>query len=192
MTGDYYFQLYRDLLLQKMPSLSAPVMIDMKWQNTSCISCAICLDPMEKTAVLFTSCRHLFHADCIKLWWSQSKSCPFCSKRLDNETLIPATLHQFFSSLNGNPLADLLAATFEKIYKIFYNHFAITLCLIDRVPWICDTLLEHVHFTGECAEILSDASKNFSLLSDHKIYYQPESVWKKNWQHAVQIWQNKV
>ena len=189
---DDYSKIFVKLLLEKMPSLSSLVGIDQTWKNSSTISCSICLDSLQETSVIFTSCRHLYHRECINAWWMTSKSCGFCNRNLDGKSLIPATLHQFCTNYNEKPIAYLIMAAFQQLEKIFYYRFVIRLCLIDRVAWVCDTLLEHAHFTSECASVLSEASVIFSSLANHKQYCQPVAVWKKKWRKAVDFWQEEV
>lgn len=190
---DYFCsKIFLDCLLEKMPSLSSLVAIDQNWKNSSTISCSICLDSLQDTSVVFTSCRHLYHKDCINVWWLTSKSCCFCNQKLDGTSLIPATIHQFCANYNEKTISHLIMAAFQQLHKIFYYRFVIRLCLIDRVAWICDTLLEHAHFTNECASILSEASIIFSSLANHNQYCQPVAVWKKRWRKAVDLWQEEV
>ena len=43
------------------------------------LTCSICLED-DSNCVL--SCRHQFHENCIKAWFSKNKSCPLCRRKL--------------------------------------------------------------------------------------------------------------
>ena len=38
-------------------------------------------------------CKHMFGANCIKKWFTQSDTCPYCRDRLESEPVIPSSAH---------------------------------------------------------------------------------------------------
>ncbi|XP_057520678.1 RING-H2 finger protein ATL29, partial [Amaranthus tricolor] len=49
------------------------------------LECAICLCDFDDHDLLrlLTTCSHVFHQDCIDLWFQSHKSCPICRRNLD-------------------------------------------------------------------------------------------------------------
>jgi len=52
--------------------------------NTECIICLHTFDPKEKVTLLECGCLYLFHQHCIKEWFKNDMSCPFCRKKFDD------------------------------------------------------------------------------------------------------------
>ncbi|CAN8231561.1 unnamed protein product [Cochlearia groenlandica] len=52
------------------------------------LECAICLLEFDGDHVirLLTTCYHVFHQECIDLWFESHKTCPVCRQELDQET----------------------------------------------------------------------------------------------------------
>jgi len=49
-------------------------------------NCPICLNEeiiKDKTELIVTSCRHLFHKECLNKWFETNKSCPICRAELN-------------------------------------------------------------------------------------------------------------
>jgi len=48
-----------------------------KWLPS--MTCSICYEPLTKGKTLKTTCKHVFHAKCIKGWYkTRHNSCPMC------------------------------------------------------------------------------------------------------------------
>lgn len=46
-------------------------------------SCPICLENFEEwDSVLFMSCRHVFHKNCIVNWMKDHSTCPMCVRKI--------------------------------------------------------------------------------------------------------------
>jgi rubrerythrin len=47
--------------------------------------CPICLLPLLSSDMFVSRCNHVFHDECVKLWWSHvnKKECPLC-KTIEN------------------------------------------------------------------------------------------------------------
>lgn len=42
-------------------------------------NCCICLDDMEKNTIAYKlCCNHIFHGECIKIWYEHQQTCPLC------------------------------------------------------------------------------------------------------------------
>ncbi|KAJ4976245.1 hypothetical protein NE237_001351 [Protea cynaroides] len=48
--------------------------------NDSTRECAVCLSIFEndEVAMLLPNCKHMFHEQCIKMWFSSHTTCPIC------------------------------------------------------------------------------------------------------------------
>lgn len=45
------------------------------------VQCSICLEEMkEGTEAVQLDCQHLYHTECVKLWFYRKDSCPLCKK----------------------------------------------------------------------------------------------------------------
>ncbi|KAI9256460.1 hypothetical protein BDA99DRAFT_139106 [Phascolomyces articulosus] len=53
----------------------------------SMTSCTICVTAIEED-IAALPCRHVFHTECIKQWFSQKTSCPNCNKRFQRNSVI--------------------------------------------------------------------------------------------------------
>ncbi|KAK8572548.1 hypothetical protein V6N13_048140 [Hibiscus sabdariffa] len=67
------------------PGLSMEEIGQLPWfyfhvSTTSSTSCAVCLDGFEagERCRSFPVCNHMFHAQCIDLWFARKPSCPTC------------------------------------------------------------------------------------------------------------------
>ncbi|EDQ90407.1 uncharacterized protein MONBRDRAFT_6978 [Monosiga brevicollis MX1] len=90
-------------------------------------SCAICLDPLTRTAtqdqrpVRLNICRHVFHQACIADWQRQSDACPLCRSRDPNAPIFCRLLARVSSSYApGYKPADI-DATILELSRSFSN-----------------------------------------------------------------------
>ena len=45
------------------------------------IECVICLEDMERGQIIRTlSCFHIYHKDCVDIWFNRSSKCPICCR----------------------------------------------------------------------------------------------------------------
>lgn len=42
--------------------------------------CSICLESLETSDFVLTSCKHFFHKSCLESWCKKSTTCPLCRK----------------------------------------------------------------------------------------------------------------
>ena len=47
------------------------------------IVCPICLDEIEENSAI-TTCKHVFHEDCLNMWLEEHTDCPYCRTELKN------------------------------------------------------------------------------------------------------------
>src|SRR5690348_8975253 len=50
-------------------------------------NCRICFEPLNNE-ILKLSCNHVFHNNCIQLWFSTKRECPICRRTIDTESLL--------------------------------------------------------------------------------------------------------
>lgn len=82
-------------LLQSIPALKVenfdPQTLPVTVLDKNHDDCAICLEQMKVgDTVIETQCKHVFHKDCILLWFNRSHLCPLCrgpQKPLPQETV---------------------------------------------------------------------------------------------------------
>lgn len=53
------------------------------------IDCAICLEELTNNDKVILECRHTFHVNCIKEWFKNNNTCPFCRKVV-NTNVVPS------------------------------------------------------------------------------------------------------
>jgi len=46
---------------------------------SSSFLCTVCLDENNKTPIEATICGHVFHTSCLRRWWKEKFTCPYCS-----------------------------------------------------------------------------------------------------------------
>ena len=62
---------------------SSYISYNIKLKNNQYKECVICLDEIKnKDKVILTNCFHLYHEDCIQLWFDKHKLCPICNNDL--------------------------------------------------------------------------------------------------------------
>ncbi len=61
--------------------------------------CPICLDEIKGHTKYITSCGHIFHKKCAKVWFKSNSSCPMCRIKLDTPY---AQNHVVIFSVIGN------------------------------------------------------------------------------------------
>ena len=53
------------------------------------VDCAICLEELKENNKIILECNHSFHLECIKEWFKNNNTCPFC-RRIVNTNVIPS------------------------------------------------------------------------------------------------------
>ncbi|KAF8379063.1 hypothetical protein HHK36_028490 [Tetracentron sinense] len=71
-------------IVSSFPTFVYSAVKDLR-QDTCGLECAVCLTEFEDEDVLrlLTVCNHVFHPECIDLWFGSHKTCPVCRKNLD-------------------------------------------------------------------------------------------------------------
>jgi SUMO ligase MMS21 Smc5/6 complex component len=74
--------------------------------------CSICLEELNTSNFLLTSCNHFFHIDCINNWKKKSTTCPLCR---ENNYKITCKYNNEGKEINND------FSCFNFISKLLYN-----------------------------------------------------------------------
>lgn len=70
-------------------------------------ACAVCIQPFQSSQeCLITSCKHMYHADCIKSWVLTSSECPCCKRACYLRDLQPISIPIATNDNNANPSSN--------------------------------------------------------------------------------------
>jgi hypothetical protein len=88
--------------------------VDISTLDESERSCVICYNEfgvpnpegINEAPLRLPNCKHIFGDHCIKKWFEESDSCPYCRDKVPSEPVLAANsraLHQILHSFNNNP-----------------------------------------------------------------------------------------
>lgn len=86
--------------------------------NLSYLACVICYNEfgvpnpegINEAALRLPSCKHIFGDHCIKKWFEESDSCPYCRDKVPSELAIAAQGRAFHAFLENYSRARLANA----------------------------------------------------------------------------------
>ena len=125
-------------------------------QITTCDDCMVCLCPMNvQTDTVTTNCGHIFHTECISIWYDKQTNvfnCPACRKSLNSTPKIirdiPDSNNTLCTYFNGD--------TLEGVRE---NGEFIGQC---KYTFVCGTFLEgewkNGEFIGQCKQTYVDGT----------------------------------
>ena len=125
-------------------------------QITTCDDCMVCLCPMNvQTDTVTTTCGHIFHMECISIWYDKQTNvfnCPACRKSLNSTPKIirdiPDSNNTLCTYFNGD--------TLEGVRE---NGEFIGQC---KYTFVCGTFLEgerkNGEFIGQCKQTCVDGT----------------------------------
>ncbi|CAI9772443.1 unnamed protein product [Fraxinus pennsylvanica] len=93
------------LIIQSFPTFTYSTVKDHRKEKYG-LECAICLIEFidEDSLRLLTSCCHVFHQECIDLWFESHKTCPVCRRNLNLPDESPAKYSPV--SIHGNAINE--------------------------------------------------------------------------------------
>ncbi|CAA3014986.1 RING-H2 finger ATL29-like [Olea europaea subsp. europaea] len=109
------------LIIQSFPSFTYSTVKGCRKEKYG-LECAVCLDEFSDNDVLrlVILCSHVFHQECIDLWFESHKTCPVCRRNLDSPTQSPmkSPLSIYSNSVNDieheNEQVDSFHITIEE------------------------------------------------------------------------------
>ncbi|KAL2545397.1 RING-H2 finger protein ATL29 [Forsythia ovata] len=93
-------------IIQSFPSFTYSTVKDCRKEKYG-LECAVCLDEFADNDVLrlIILCSHVFHQECIDLWFESHKTCPVCRRNLDSPSQSPVKSPL---SIYNNTINDIL------------------------------------------------------------------------------------
>lgn len=104
------------LIIQSFPTFTYSTVKDYRKEKYG-LECAICLIEFkdEDLLRLLTSCCHVFHQECIDLWFESHKTCPVCRRNLNLPDESPVSIHG--NAINETTQNEALQDSFTIIIK---------------------------------------------------------------------------
>ena len=129
-------QFYSSYFPQELSSSSSrsPNLLDETDEFDPAVECSVCLISLEKP-VIKLQCNHFFHKGCIKRWFQEKNTCPYC-RFIQNwtlKTILQITIAQnWFSSKFSSVL--MFINKYEIIIGCYYPSLFIQSLITQVIP----------------------------------------------------------